>query len=117
MTRQALCYRIETENGTGMYATSFTSEYNLYDLDGRHPGPGDDVALKWNGETMSYSEWRFGFSSIGQMRRWIYMPEAYAGMAEYDLAISVYLCDEYKIGDTQMVFRNATRVGRFSLRE
>lgn len=113
----AKCYRVETSDGSGMYSTyaidGWTFSRNLnclcWDLghdhwnsDHCHPAPATDEKLKWREH--SGKGWLFGFASMYQLNRWIFDIDVIQKMVEYDLAVSVYDCKEYSIGNTQMIF-------------
>ena len=132
--RKELCFRMETEEGIGMYGATigdgnpndwfvprFGSILNEADANSggtMHPSPDEDGALGWHDiRYIERSKYYFGFASIEQLRRWLFRPDLIAKLPEYNLAVSIYETEDYHIGDTQMVFRKSTanRVGRFQL--
>lgn len=102
-------YRAENDELEGMYSSE-VSRF-MFELQSRHPSPHDDMALKgpWNQicDDDRTSEFHFGFSSIEQLKFWIYMEEWRQGLTEEGFKISVYEIEEAYtlIGETQCVFQ------------
>lgn len=113
--------------GRGMYHMGV----QFWDANGRHPCPGDDRRLAQyfgRGNTPA-SKWHYGFSSLAQLRSWIYkqewLEEAHymdeGGPEEDRLHLQEYVLDTfpnteeptYVLGDTQAVFLpRYARMGR-----
>ena len=90
-------WRLEDSGGRGMYGEFRDSSYFYYASMGSgeddpapenvHPLPYEDPLLKfapWN------SDYYFGFSSIEQMRRWIYKDEWLSRLAAYGIMLNLY---------------------------
>lgn len=103
-------YRVENANGEGMYRNRVFSDrdcplndcYDMY----RHPMPSSDDALcKSIGTDMVYwHRYHFGFSSISQLKNWLYTDDVRSKLANAGFVISVYECETEFHGDTQAVF-------------
>lgn len=131
--RKELCYRIETEDGVGMYNCAKTDIYGYgefayvlndkcysvcsdhWTLESPHPAPSIDTKLNW--AEHHGKRWLFGFSNMEQLRRWFFDAELIEKMQDYGLAVSIFECEEYSIGDTQMIFNpnKSNKIGRFVL--
>lgn len=120
--RKEFCFRVETDEGTGMYGVGSRVVSEKFCYWPRHPTPKEDALLcdfymenihkdYWTRDSPYY----FGFSTMEQLRRWVYT--GLDELASKGLKISIYQTDDYCIGDTQMVFRKstATLIGRADL--
>lgn len=104
-------YRIEDDKGVGMYHSSKVEgdEYCVpVDYD-RHPTPFDDSLLcnKWR--EMSVIDRKshiFGFSSVEQLRNWIYNDLWLKNLHEEGFVISVFSVERENVieGHTQALF-------------
>lgn len=104
-------YRMQNEDGEGMYRKSSVSEAIFGDTTNRskHPSPKDDSKISkfWCDLSFLWAEkYYFGFASILQMRNWIYDDFWFDQLAEkgyhpYELEIE----EEYvQIGNTQAIY-------------
>lgn len=116
-------YRVEDDQGTGMYRTSIAlREMNCSDK--RHPSPWDDMKLSEPWENMDLyerSKMFFGFSSLDQLKFWIYLEEWRKLLKKEGYFISVYECepDDAIIGETQAIFirSSATKIQQLDFLE
>ncbi len=106
-----LVYRIETEDGDGPYGGAEPKwGLNKPYCGDRHPTPEDDSKLRdaWIKIVRDgfSSDWRFGFTSVDQMRAWFYEDDWLVAMHDIGLGLVVYGCstDEVRLGHTQAVF-------------
>lgn len=119
-SRRELCFRVENADGIGMYRYRIGSVGSMQDGQ-RRPMPYEDAMLRtaWIrlADDMQQSYFRFGFSSVAQLRNWIHDERILADLAEAGFMLAVYSCEEYYHGDTQMIFRHETAelVGRTQL--
>ncbi len=121
--RKELCYRIEYENGEGIYRRSCGIMPN--DQEGgplNHPNPDEDHLLKDVWLDLRYKTnqafcYYFGFSSIEQLRRWFFDQTYLQTIHDRGVRIAIYQTDDYHFGDTQMIFRKsaATLIGKADL--
>lgn len=112
-------YRVEDKDGKGMYCGR-VSLWGMHDPV-RHPTPMDDSRLmrsfqrdtggigdaRTEFDKFLFDEFgrvRFGFSSLDQLRRWIYDDEWKDTLYVYGFKLNVYECDRVWVGDTQAVF-------------
>jgi len=122
-------YRIENIKQTGMYTCGAVKKIGaaLYNMDGvcdeqgkyvppRHPIPQDDTMLmnalreggglcKWSGAI--YGRYVFGFSSVAQLRNWIYKDSWIQALSDEGMFLSVYDGETY-FGNTQAVINYKT---------
>lgn len=114
-----LIYRVQVPN-------SDTSLYYNNDLwhvkdrmqtSHRHPSPWQDAALRdaWAGLDGKHN-YIFGFSTIAQLKSWIYRREMRRDLEEAGFRVVVYQTDDYFLGDTQAVFRKSTAIVQNELR-
>lgn len=119
-SRRELCFRVENADGVGMYRSDNRIGRAMQDPQ-RHPLPDEDAMLRhaWSvlQETHQSHMFLFGFSSIPQLRSWIYDERVVDSLGEAGFMLAVYSCEEYYLGDTQMIFRRETAelVGRTQL--
>lgn len=110
----AIIYRVERENGGGMYYTN--SDDITFEMQDsmRHPPPHKDAKLKkaWgklcDGDWSYKSSWSFGFSTIEQLKNWIYQTEWREILTNLEYYVVSYNAKEYHFGDTQAIFRKET---------
>lgn len=77
----------------------------------RHPDPQQDAALSGPWFDLTYDEranYFFGFSTIEQLKSWIYRTSWRQRLDKADFRVVVYDTAEYIIGDTQAVFKMHT---------
>lgn len=113
----ALIYRIQNEYGEGMYTgPSCDASSSMHEH--RHPLPSDDAALKdkWI-NLKNATHYKFGFSSIEQLKFWIYKLKWRKELAKAGYCVYIFETDDFLIGDTQAVFvkDTATLVETISL--
>lgn len=89
-----LIWRIEDENGEGMYRGSRTIE-EVDDMtswsSSRHPCPHFDDGLGWNDiDCDERDAWKFGFATLGQMRQWVYKAKWRKGLDEIGFSLVCY---------------------------
>lgn len=105
-------YRIETRHGAGLYAGSDYANDYLHDTAYLHPLPRDDAKLSpiWNdlGTKAGRGSYRFGFSSLPQLKRWVFSQKARDRIDAEGLVISVFEAEGYD-GDTQCIYHEDTR--------
>lgn len=107
-------YRIEDEEGVGMYwskkITAYTDDDYPVPIDeGKHPPPYRDslINTQWSLMTLlEQKEYIFGFSSLGQLRNWIYNNDWLMNLHAKGFVISVFEIDEEDVikGYTQALF-------------
>lgn len=108
-------YRVENQHGTGMYHV--WDRFALNENSERHPTPHHDSRLMQAGweafKARYYSDVYFGFSSLDQLRSWVYQDRWREELYSHGYNIHVYEADEALLGDTQAVFvkKLARRVG------
>lgn len=99
-----LVYRVQTENGSGLYqASEYANDY-LSDLSGRHPMPYNDSKLMEELGDEKYVGKLFAFSSLEQLKFWIHSREAREAIHADGCKVYVIETDEVWVGDTQCVF-------------
>lgn len=103
-------YRVETPHQKGMYHSD-TNGFLAVGIDDRmrHPVPRDDSRLCRNliaitGNDYFQSHHYFGFLSIDQLKRWIYMDEWRVALDAMGYKVSVYEVPVVIEGDTQAIF-------------
>lgn len=122
--RKELVFRIEDKNGNGIYRTEHA--HMLYELDDQcfgqaHPHPNRDDKLyhHWDNLVLfgDYRNYYFGFSTMEQLRRWMFDKAVNQKLHDAGIVISIYQTEDYYIGDTQMMFRRstATLIGKADL--
>lgn len=100
----------------GLYAHWWCQDVvNLYDMQGRHPAPADDSALRsaWTsagrGVTGSDNmDLRYGFASLEQLKFWIFSDEMRQEIAREGFVIHVLEASETYVGDTQATYHPDT---------
>lgn len=134
-----LIYRIEDEDGGGPYRgdNSHLNPFGSTSASDRHPLPVDDSLLQESirfrmGRDLSASDatwihWSsflesdfiFGFTSIDQMRNWVYKDEWLYTMDKNGFFLSEFNVPKHHVcvGNTQAVFRRkeATKHRRFTM--
>ena len=115
-------FRVENSDNVGMYSADASKD--MFDLQGRHPTPGDDIKLGPVWEKMEVGRkdrMRFAFSSIEQLKCWIYSKPLRESLTDEEFSINVYSVSEEHthIGETQCVFipSEATKLYKLSLLE
>ena len=106
-----IVYRVETVDGIGMYGCGVNCVNFEMDDDRRHPLPKDDAELSVFWERLSSDDRdgiRFGFSSIDQLKSWIYKKSWRKEIAKSGLIVSVYRARFVRVGATQAVFKLKT---------
>jgi len=101
-------FRIQNKHGIGMYTAQAEITYCMLELDGRHPPPLDDTrlcaAIEATGRHCQFGDYNFGFSSLDQLRSWVYRAEWRSGLeAEGFFVVELETAEVYK-GDTQAVW-------------
>lgn len=101
--------RVETETKVGMYRNNSLASEEMHEMSGRHPAPFSDTKIGpyWNYRLPGHcSNKLFGFTSIEQLRFWIYKAEWRESLHDEGYAISYYeVPEEYALlGDTQAIF-------------
>jgi hypothetical protein len=115
-----LIYRVENSLGKGMYTgDNCEATREMHDTF-RHPPPYQDARLRdaWDEKYYAGSQhlYNFGFSSLDQLRMWIYRDEWRRLLHDAGFFIHAYSADNYILGDTQAVFiRDSYPVGKFLL--
>jgi hypothetical protein len=113
-------YRVENKLDQGMY----TGAYSLCDImdtrsTPRHPTPNNDSGLSddyW--EFMDKTaQYRFGFSTLAQLRSWLYDDEWLRALHGWDYRLSLYDAKKAIVGNTQALFdlAGAVRTSQRSL--
>lgn len=113
-----LIYRVEQENGRGMYVDNKDDTYSSEMTEAmRHPIPSEDAALRdaWNALSLSQFKYCFGFSSLEQLKSWIYRSDWRAAINADGFKVAAYETTDFLVGDTQAVFRKATARLQFSI--
>ena len=101
-----IVYRLETVDGIGVYNTE---ALNCVHLDRqRHPLPQDDSLLMHNIGDRRIRGYHFGFSSIEQLRHWLYNDKWIRDVSKHGIFLSVYEAAEVYIGNSQMCFNRST---------
>lgn len=92
-------YRLENELGDGVYQMGLREIFARHVATGtvandRHPMPWDDSKLVDNawkqGDIVRDSKWRFGFSSIAQLRSWFYDDKLLLDLSAVGVCLSLY---------------------------
>lgn len=120
-------YRIETPEGAGMYCSRVSNITNEMQDMFKHPMPDEDdllvFALKDKSENGSYILWSklehyyFGFSSVEQLRRWIYQDEWLRILHDDGLVITVIESNDVLLGHTQAMFSGRVSEQQHSILE
>lgn len=108
-----MLYRVEDNLGEGMYHSSNAPSLGMHN-EIRHPSPREDsklydgikILLKKRGDiAFNFSLFKYGFSSLGQLKSWIYKKEWKKGLHKAGFSLSIYKCEEenFVAGDTQAV--------------
>ena len=91
-----LIWRIEDENGGGMYRGSgdgfarVAAECGDWASD-RHPSPLRDAVLGFcDIDPDERDRWKFGFATLGQMRQWVYKAKWRKGLDELGYQLNCY---------------------------
>lgn len=112
-------FRIETESGVGMYrGPDWDGVWETGAATHKHPCPHNDSKLIDENIDLFYSlgdnEWRFGdddfifgFSSIDQLRRWLYNDSWLESLDSEGFVLSIYEGD-VRHGHTQAVIDKTT---------
>ncbi len=116
-----LIYRVEDDDGLGMYADDMLN--NAARVSDRHPMPASDGRLMDAGwlefQSEHSSDVRFGFGSLEQLRFWLYRQSWRNHLTDEGYRVHVYdVPDGFGlIGDTQAVFAlaNAKHCRAFEL--
>lgn len=123
-------FRIETGDGSGMYrGPDWDGEFETGAATDKHPCPHNDSKLVDENKELFYSigdnEWRFdasefifGFSSVDQLRRWLYNDSWLESLDKEGFVLSIYEGD-VRHGHTQAVINKATSklVAKHNIRE
>lgn len=104
-----LVFRIEDANDDGMYGGGMWDKAVGARADTkRHPCPQDDSRLWWNylKRPEVVRDFHFGFSSISQLRAWLYKDEWLERMHELGGVLKVYDVDDEHVvlGNAQVMF-------------
>jgi len=127
-------FRIENEAGKGIYVGDSKVSSDLYEIDGpspRHPRPEDDSLLMKSFEDsgrnvsneryflFSVTPFKFGFTSVEQLRNWIYNDEWLISLAEEEFVLAVYeVADEnVMVGNTQACYMNPVGCVKYGIVE
>jgi len=103
-----LVYRIESQEGYGMYRCGLScSRVMQYK---RHPTPIEDAELSewWKRNYPISEKYIFGYSTLEQLKSWIYAEKWRVEIKSSGLVCSVYETDDYIIGAAQAIFRKET---------
>lgn len=104
-----LFFRIQNEQGTGMYSSN--TAYSMWDIDGRHPSPTRDSLLQQNFRNMTGRDWqwstvedfRFGFASLAQFRFWVHNDEWLKSLSVEGFELYVFNCPEVIVGSSRAI--------------
>lgn len=125
-------YRIEAITGEGMYRcrsalVSFKDACDIMPIDeAKHPTPRNDSLLIMNMEASGLDtnsedvyEYRFGFSSLEQLRNWIYRDSWLIGLHDIGLVITEYCCEDKDVlvGHTQAIFKGSLYRKSYSIKK
>lgn len=104
-------YRLETDEGLGVYAATAMA----YAARSVSPSPREDVRLApvWN--AMSFEDrdfWFFGFEDVASLQRWFYSARDRHALYKRGIRCSVYIVpeDSVHLGTAQVIFRKAHAV-------
>lgn len=107
-----LIWRIEDENGEGMYRSSSRNVGEVDDTESwssaRHPCPNFDDGLGWSDIDCDERDlWKFGFATLSQMRQWVYRAKWRRGLDEIGFSLVCYsVPDEFgRRSNFQAIFR------------
>lgn len=106
-----IIYRVETVDGIGIYGAGVRCANLEMDDSRRHPLPTEDAELSDFWGKMSLCDRggiRFGYSSINQLKSWIYKKSWRKEIAKSGLIVSVYRARFVRVGATQAVFKLKT---------
>ena len=102
-------YRIELEDGTGVYRSSKGNLWNkitdsMVDFS-CHPRPQEDPVLNY--DELFDVKFSFGFSSIEQYKNWFFNPYWRKELSKYGVFLSLYEVDKehFRNGQKQIIFR------------
>lgn len=117
-------FRFEDECGTGMYYTN-TNANDVFEWDTvNHPVPNEDSLLMSNlsektGSCSIKKIHKFGFSSMEQLRRWLYQDQWLIGLNRIGIKLAIYLCDEDSVvvGHTQSIFDDYLKKDQYNILE
>jgi hypothetical protein len=106
---KSFVYRVETEEGVGMYNIDCEASWQMQPAytGNAHPGPFCDKPLY---DAMKKAEYRmrettrFGFTSPKQLNEWIYRPCWKESLHAAGAGVSVYLASLVFFGEKQCVF-------------
>lgn len=105
-----IVYRIENQAGEGMYAADHCIyQCPSYEDFGNHKGPQsdnrllDELRLKnWSYDIPQH--FSFGFSSVEQMRTWLFEDVWLLWLADNGFILAIIETDDVIAGDTQCIF-------------
>ncbi len=111
MSKRQWVYRIEDSEGDGMYWSedAIARDLDLYELDGRHPPPHKDAILSSIWPALDDGSHKFGFTSLEQLKCWVFSKGARQQLADAGFTIAVFEAEAYA-GDTQVIYVPETRV-------
>lgn len=116
-----LVYRIEDADGGGIYRGYSGRSWDYAHDDMKHPLPYEDSLLAplYNKlDSSARSNYIYGFSSIQQLRSWIYADGWLLDMHDAGFKLSIYnVTDEVLMGHTQVMFLRSEAVERHDLME
>jgi hypothetical protein len=111
-------YRLELPNRFGYYFMRLSvirKTFNLYPINEQtHPLPQNDSKLVENLSKVSYDyasgiknneKWRFGFSSVAQLRSWFYNNEALALAHAEGVHLAIYKVPRIVRGGAQAIIK------------
>lgn len=120
-------WRIEDESGVGMYSSYYSLSWGLaYPHDYRHPMPYEDSLLRENmrssfleEDLYDISNYIFGFTSLEQLRCWIYSDSWLKDLHYRGFILSIYEVEDEKalVGHTQVIFIRSSDVVKYSIEE
>src|ERR1700741_5401843 len=117
-----LVYRIEGENGDGIYRGKYCRDNPMDWIPSKHPGPARDSLLVDNAnvirereddwysldfcEWITHSNYIFGFAGVEQMRNWIFNDMWLWRMEERGFRLAVFDIEssDVIVGHTQCIF-------------
>ena len=104
----ALIYRVEGEQGVGLYRCGLRCGQVMQYK--RHPTPSEDAELStwWGANRLIRDQYIFGYSTLEQLKSWIYAKKWRMEIKKAGLVCSVYETNDCIVGATQAVFRKST---------
>lgn len=108
--KRSTVYRIENAEGKGMYAGGqiANEEMNAWQSN-RHPMPSKDSRLSLDYEVVFERGMKFGFSSLDQLKFWVYQEDHRVALHKEGFRVSVFTA-EACVGDTQVFYNPFTRI-------